>query len=685
MMKYKLILLSFLSFILTSGFIYSKQSNNKIDSLKQVLKTLPSSLEISGSAYDTIYINVLNSLSSELIAIADFGNSIKYANEAIALAYKLPYSLGKIKKSSLAKSHNTIGIAYWHKGEYEKALEHHSKSLKLKEEISDKEGVSSSLQNIGLVYKKKGDYTNALEFYFKSLELQKKIEAENPDDVLTKKGIAGLFMSIGNIYHNQGDYIKALEFGFKSLKIYEEVGFKKGIAASLNNIGSIYQNQGDYPKALEQYFKSLKIKEEIGDKFGIGSALNNIACIYALQGNNSKALELYLQLLETRKKLDDKSGIASALNNMGSVYYELGDYEKGLEQDFKALKINEEIGDMGGITFSSINIGIAYIKLKKFQEAKVYFNRALSISKEMGDKEDMKVIYHELSFLDSVKGDYSKALEHFKMYVMYKDSLINEEHIKKTVQLQMQNDFDKKETIAKAEQDKKDAINKQQKLLRDIIIGGFVLIFILSLVILKDYRQKQRTIMKLKESEMELLKMESEEVKKTLEIELLKKEAEKVKKELEIELLKKESEEIKKEIIDFSLQSLKNKEFIELTRAELKNIKKTETQNNSIDNLFAITNQFVINEQERSEFQNKVEGIQKSFFEKLDQLNSSTGTKLTKTEKKLAALLKLQLASKEIGSILNVSETSIEIYRSRLRKKLNIDGNISLTDYFNNI
>lgn len=684
-MKYKLIILSFLSLVLTSGLTYSKETDNKIDSLKQILKTFSSTLEVSGSAYDTIRINTLNSLSKEYLSIADFDNSIQYANEAIAICYKLPFSLERIQKGSLAKSYNTIGIAYWHKGEYVKALEQHFKSLKMKEEIGDKEGVCSSYQNIGLVYKKQGDYTNALEFYFKSFELQKKIEAEKPNDVGTKKAIAGLLVSIGNIYENQGDYVKALDYDFKSLKIYEEVNFKKGIATSLNNIGNVYQNQKDFTKALEQYSKSLKIKEEIGDKFGMGSALNNIACIYALQGKNSKALELYFQVLETQTELGDKSGIANALNNIGSIYYELGDYKKGLVQDFKALKINEEIGDMGGIAFSSINIGIAYVKLKEFQQAKEYFNKALSISKEMGNKVDMKVIYHELSFLDSAKGDYVKALEHYKMYVIYKDSLINEEHIKKTVQLQMQNDFDSKQTIAKAEQDKKDAINKQQKRLRDIIIGGLVLIFILSLIILKDYRQKQRTIMKLKESEMELLKMESEEVKKTLEIELLKKEAEKVKKELEIELLKKEAEEIKKEIIDFSLQSLKNKEFIELTRTELKNIKKTETQNSSINNLFAITNQFVINEQERSEFQNKVEGIQKSFFEKLDQLNSPAGNKLTKTEKKLAALLKLQLTSKEIGSILNVSETSIEIYRSRLRKKLNIDGNVSLSDYFNNI
>jgi hypothetical protein len=97
-------------------------------------------LAASGTANNTIRINTLNSLSKDYLAIAYFDNSIQYANDAIAICFKLPLSLERIQKASLAKSYNTIGIAYWHKAEYLNALYQHFKSLKMKEEIGDKEG-----------------------------------------------------------------------------------------------------------------------------------------------------------------------------------------------------------------------------------------------------------------------------------------------------------------------------------------------------------------------------------------------------------------------------------------------------------------------------------------------------------------------------------------------------------------
>ena len=48
-----------------------------------------------------------------------------------------------------------------------------------------------------------------------------------------------------------------------------------------------------------------------------------------------------------------------------------------------------------------------------------------------------------------IGNNYKQAYEHYKSYVLYRDSLINEENTKKTVQAEMQYDFDKKETAAK--------------------------------------------------------------------------------------------------------------------------------------------------------------------------------------------------------------------------------------------
>jgi len=54
---------------------------------------------------------------------------------------------------------------------------------------------------------------------------------------------------------------------------------------------------------------------------------------------------------------------------------------------------------------------------------------------------------------------------------------------------------------------------------------------------------------------------------------------------------------------------------------------------------------------------------------------------MTNNEKRLASLLRLDLSSKQIASILNISPKSVEVNRYRLRKKLKVDPKINLTDF----
>ena len=54
---------------------------------------------------------------------------------------------------------------------------------------------------------------------------------------------------------------------------------------------------------------------------------------------------------------------------------------------------------------------------------------------------------------------------------------------------------------------------------------------------------------------------------------------------------------------------------------------------------------------------------------------------LTPNDLKLCAYLRLNLASKEIAPLLNISPRSVEVKRYRLRKKMDLTPKSSLTDY----
>jgi tetratricopeptide (TPR) repeat protein len=99
------------------------------------------------------------------------------------------------------------------------------------------------------------------------------------------------------------------------------------------------------------------------------------------------------------------------------------------------LKISEEIEDNSGIADAYINIGNVYTKQKKNKEASFYLNKALSLSKDIGSLDYIKNGYEGLAKLDSAQGNFKQALEYYKLYTAYRDSIFNEENTKKMVQI----------------------------------------------------------------------------------------------------------------------------------------------------------------------------------------------------------------------------------------------------------
>ena len=113
--------------------------------------------------------------------------------------------------------------------------------------------------------------------------------------------------------------------------------------------------------------------------------------------------------------------------------------------------------------------------------------------------------YKDRVKLDSATGDWRNAFDHYKLFVSTRDSMYNEENTKKTVQTQMQYEFDKKEAATRAEQEKKDAEARaalqRQKLIRNGFMGGFAVVVLFAGVF---FRQRNK-IKKGKQRSDELL------------------------------------------------------------------------------------------------------------------------------------------------------------------------------------
>ena len=226
----------------------------------------------------------------------------------------------------MAAALNTQGVSFYLRSDYANAIEHYTRSLKIREELGDQKGTAGSLNNIGVIYNILGDYVKAIDYYARSLKID--------EELGNKKGIAMSLNNIGVIYEKQGDYAKALDYHTRSLKIREEIGDKNGIAQSFNYIGKVYYKQGDYPKALEKSTKALSIAQEIGVVEVTKNASENLWEINKELGNHKHALEmheLYIQMRDSILSIENKT----ATIHLGFKY----EYEK--EQALADAKHNE--------------------------------------------------------------------------------------------------------------------------------------------------------------------------------------------------------------------------------------------------------------------------------------------------------------------------------------------------------
>ncbi len=135
-----------------------------------------------------------------------------------------------------------------------------------------------------------------------------------------------------------------------------------------------------------------------------------------------------------------------------------------------------------------------------------------------------------------------------------------------------------------------------------------------------------------------------------------------------------------KELANATMQMIqKNKALIKF-KGEVQNIGK-ETKDDGIQqhvqSLLKKINRDLDTDKQWQVFETHFENVHEEFLKRLKEQFPG----LSPRELKLCAYLKLNVSSKEIATLMNISTRGVEISRYRLRKKLNLDRNANLTDF----
>jgi len=189
----------------------------------------------------------------------------------------------------------------------------------IKKAIELDDNLISAKLLMGNTFREMGDYDKALDIFTSSLK--------QADELRDKHGMGDSFNSIGAIYFHKGNFDKALECSNKSIAIADALNDKYRKAISLNNNGVVSQNKGNYEEGLDYYQRSLAIQEEIGDQYGSTISLSNIGNICNLKSEFTNALKYLEKSLKVQNELGVKwleletySYLYTSYKNLGKVF-----------------------------------------------------------------------------------------------------------------------------------------------------------------------------------------------------------------------------------------------------------------------------------------------------------------------------------------------------------------------------
>lgn len=135
-----------------------------------------------------------------------------------------------------------------------------------------------------------------------------------------------------------------------------------------------------------------------------------------------------------------------------------------------------------------------------------------------------------------------------------------------------------------------------------------------------------------------------------------------------------------KELANMVITNIDKNEVLAKVKTELARIQKEGTQKLSKKNytqIIQLLNQNLSSEADWNVFEVNFNNAYEGFFKKI----KSSHPVLTPNDLRMCAYLRMNLSSKEIAPLLNISVRSVEVSRYRLRKKLEIEHDKNLIDY----
>jgi tetratricopeptide (TPR) repeat protein len=602
---------------------WSYAQTARIDSLLQVYTQQPN---------DTTKLGTLTHLINAFM-YRDPERSMSFAREKLTLTRNLEF----IKGESLASFH--MGVLQTNLDQYDSANIYFDQAYQLAMTIDDTYRIVLAVDGMSGTNLKKGNFTAADSLNDINIAILKQ-----KNDYYR---LATVYAKKSQINKEQGNLNIAYNYALEALRLMKEFDKPVRMGDILLQLAVIEQELGNISDAIEHSKEALQIYRTHGDLIYQAVLLGNLGDLFTIQGNYNEALDL---LQESLTKADDAGNLsvkAGTLNRMGNLYMLRNQFNQALVALEEGLEITSRIGDLPGKVAILNTIGMLYNKTGDPQEAIQILNESIRISEQLNLRPDQSKAYLERSLSHESMGMNQLALSDFKTHKRLSDSIFASEMMQQIEELRIIYETEKKDQEIEIQKfqiellAEKERNNRNRIILLSILLASSVITVFLVLVALRQ-KLKRR-------------KLEHEITKSMLAL---------------------KKREITTQVLHISqkndlLQELK--EMIQELKSECPN---SNLQKRIINKI----NIDINNENSWERFQSYFEDLHKGFAQKIKDI----APEISPGELRLISLLKMNLNSQEMASVLNISQEGIKKARYRVRKKLGLETTESLEDFLSN-
>lgn len=318
----------------------------------------------------------------------------------------------------------------------------------------------------------------------------------------------------GDLYRDKTLYTEGLNEYLSALTIYENHKYVKGQGEAHRDMADIYSLLGNYPKALESIGKSNAMFKAGDDIQEVIVNYTSTGAVYGQMKEFTKSLDAYRSAYKLADSIKNPFWKGLALLNMGECFNGMELADSAGRCYAAALTEIQVSGDPMAAAYCNRGMGQVAMKKGRATEAIGYLLKAYDVMLGAKVTRELFEISKLLSQAYEQNRDYANALKYMHVHLEYRDSIFNEDNLKRVQQLQKDYELNKKEAEIKL-LNKDNLIRKsyaeKQRAITWGLASGLVLLAAVIVLLIASRRAERRNRQQITE-QRDALSVQAEEL-----------------------------------------------------------------------------------------------------------------------------------------------------------------------------